>query len=176
MPVRRHASPRFILSGSAAAFLALNTSSLAVDDLWLGTTSNDWNVATNWSLGRVPANPNGQPVGDPFDDAVLNVLTNFPVITTNLTATPRYIILGSGAGTNGRVDHRAGTAAADRLIIATEAGTGTYNLANTSVVVGGPLTGFGPGTGSITLSERLYIGGVEDFTPGATGTFNVNTT
>jgi hypothetical protein len=142
----------------------------------MGTTSNDWNVSTNWSLGRVPTNANGQPVGDPFDDAVINILTNFPVITADLSATPRYTILGTGAGTNGRVDHRAGIAGAERLIIGREAGTGTYNLANTSVVIGGPLTGFGLGSGSINLSGRLYVGGVDEVTPGATGIFNVNTT
>src|SRR4030095_15768390 len=99
MFVRRHPSPQLILSGSAAAFLVLTSSGLAVDDLWLGATSNDWNVATNWSLGRVPTNANGQPVGDPFDDAVINMLTNFPVITADLSATPRFTILGNGHAT-----------------------------------------------------------------------------
>src|SRR5262249_19995195 len=115
-----------------------------------------------------------QPVGDTFDDAVINILTNFPVITADLAATPRFTVVGRGTGVTGRVDHRAGNAGAEQAIIGSTAGTGTYNLANTSAV-GGALTGFGVGSGSLSLTGRLYVGGFDDFNPGGTGTFNVNT-
>jgi hypothetical protein len=57
-------------------------------------------------------------------------------------------------------------------------GTGTYNLAKTDAV-GGTLTGFGTGTGSLNVggpnagAGRLYVGG--DHVGPGTGTFNVNT-
>lgn len=178
MRVRRQSPPCLILSGSAAAILALTAPTLAVDNFWTGATSNVWNDPTNWSLGRVPINVNGQPPPDDFDDAVVNILTNFPVITADLAATPRDIILGSGLGTNGRVDHRAGiaaTGAGNWMVIGRDGGVGTYNLANTAGV-GGTLTGFAQGSGSINVGGRLYVGGSNGIVPGSTGTFNVNTT
>lgn len=165
MRARPHTPPRVILSGSAAAILALSSTSFAADNLWTGTTDNNWNTISNWSLGSVPLAP---------DDAILNILTNFPVVTADLAATPRDIIIGRGAGANGRVDHRAGLVTGERLLIGRDTGTGVYSIANTALT-GGALTGFGLGTGSLNIANRLYIGGVDEFTPGATGTFNVNT-
>src|SRR3954466_15543850 len=92
--------PRLILTGSAAAILA--STGMAVENLWTGLTNKDWNTASNWSLGRGPTNQNGATTGDTFDGAVLNVLTNLPVITTDLSATARDFVLGGGSGTNGR--------------------------------------------------------------------------
>jgi hypothetical protein len=107
----RRSFPRSVLSGSVGALLGLISTGYSVENNWTGVISNNWNDPGNWSLGRVPTNANGQPTGDPFDDAVVNILTNFPVITMDLAATPRDIIVGGGVGTTGRVDHRAGTAA-----------------------------------------------------------------
>ncbi|MES2660796.1 MAG: autotransporter-associated beta strand repeat-containing protein [Verrucomicrobiota bacterium] len=136
-------------------------------NLWTGTTSKDWNVTTNWSLGRVPVNPSVFGL----DHAVINTMTNFPVITANLTATPGDIIVGSGA--TARVDHRAGTAAssaANGIFVGRAGGNGTYNLANTAAT-GGTLTGFATGTGSATAGTRLAIG----TDTGSTGMFRMNT-
>lgn len=148
-----------------------------MENLWTGATSNDWNTPTNWSLGRVPTNANGQPTGDPFDDAVINILTNFPVITADLAATPRDIVLGSGVGTNGRVDQRAGVAATGSgnwMFVGRDGGSGTYNLANTAST-GGTLTGFAQGAGTLNVNGRLWVGGFSGTTGGGLGTFNVNT-
>jgi len=165
--------PRLILTGSAAAILA--STGMAVENLWTGLTNKDWNTATNWSLGRVPTDTNGAPTGDTFDDAVINILTNFPVITADLTATPRDLVLGGGTGTNGRVDHRAGLADfSGSMYVGRDSGAGTYNLANTSGT-GGTLTGFAKGTGFLSVGGRLYVGGAAGTTPGSTGTLNVNT-
>src|SRR4051812_5797943 len=146
--------PRLILTGSAAAILA--STGLAVDNLWTGLTSKDWNTATNWSLGRVPTNTNGAATGDTFDDAVLNVLTNFPVITADLTATARDLVLGGGTGTNGQVDHRSGLGDfSGSMFVGRDGGAGTYNLANTNGT-GGALTGFAKGTGFLSVDGKLY--------------------
>ncbi|HEY7118931.1 MAG TPA: hypothetical protein VH475_20240 [Tepidisphaeraceae bacterium] len=161
-------------------------STFAVDNLWTGTTSRDWNDPTNWSLGRVPVAPNGQPAPDDFDDAVISTLTNFPLVSVDPIAVPRDVIVGSGAGTSGRVDQNAGTVTTGNgnwFYVARDAGTATYNLANTATT-GGTLTGFGMGSGSMDIgggsghagtAGRVYVGGTEFGAAGATGTFNVNT-
>ncbi len=147
----------------------------AVDNLWTGATDTNWNEPTNWSLGRVPSNANGAPEGDTFDDAIVNTLTNFPVIVADLVATPRDIIIGLGAGNTGRVDHISGNAAngGGNWSYVGREGTGTYNLADTAAT-GGALTGFGTGSGNLTVGGRLYVGGNERDV-GGNGTLNINT-
>lgn len=150
---------------------------LAVDNLWTGAVDNDWNKAGNWSLNRVPTNENGAPEGDTFDDAVVNSLTNFPVIVADIAATPRDIIVGLNSGNTGRVDHRSGVAqngGGNWSFVGRAGGTGTYNLADTSTT-GGTTTNFGTGSGSLTIGGRLYIGGNE-VAEGGNGTLNINTT
>ena len=160
-----------------AGTTVLGTTALAVDNLWTGAVDNNWNNAGNWSLGRVPAFPNGQPSGDNFDDAFINTLNNFPVVTASPSANPRDIIVG-GAGGTGRVDQLAGTVAGggggNWSFIGREGGTGTYNLANTAAA-GGALTGFGTGSGSLNITGRLYVGGNQN-PGGGNGTLNINTT
>ncbi len=162
-----------LLAGTAV----LGSTALAVDNLWTGAVDKDWNKPGNWSLNRVPAQPNGQPTGDTFDDAIIRTLNNFPLITTNLVAVPRDIVVGGGSGNTGRVDHTAGTAAnggGNWSFIGRNGGTGTYNLADTSAS-GGIYTGFGTGSGTLNIGARLYVGGQEP-AGGGNGTFNVNTT
>jgi fibronectin-binding autotransporter adhesin len=161
----------------AGATVAAAPLAHAVDNFWTGATSTNWNEPTNWSLGRVPTNNNGATEGDTFDDAIVNTLTNFPVIVEDLAATPRDIIVGLGADNTGRVDHRAGLAAnggGNWSFVGRAGGTGTYNLADTSAS-GGILTGFGTGSGSLTVGGRLYIGG-NAADEGGNGTLNINTT
>jgi autotransporter-associated beta strand protein len=130
-------------------------------NLWTGSADSNWNNTANWSLGRVPINP---------DDAVVSSLTNFPVITANLAATPAEITVGSG--TSARVDHRAGSATSSSAIsIGGAGGNGTYNLANTASS-GGALTGFATGSGSATAGSRLTVGS----DAGSLATFRMNTT
>jgi hypothetical protein len=166
----------FVGAAIAAAVSAIPSSSFAVDNVWVGTTT-DWNTPANWSLGRVPTNANGAATGDTFDDAVINSTTLFPVINASLAATPRDIITGNGAGNSGRVDQTAGTAATgggNWFYVGRDAGSGTYNLADTSGT-GGTLTHFATGSGSINVGGRVYVGGTEFGAVGATGTFNINT-
>jgi len=169
---------------AAAAALVISPGAFAVDNVWTGATSNAWNDPTNWSLGRVPTNNNGNTTGDTFDDAVINSTTVVPLINTDLAATPRDIITGQGAGNVGQVNHVAGTATTGNgnwFYVGRDAGTGTYNLADTNGT-GGTLTHFATGSGSINIggttggAGRLYVGGTEFGAAGAVGTMNINTT
>jgi T5SS/PEP-CTERM-associated repeat protein len=174
----------WIAAAVAAGLSGVSPFAFATDNVWTGATSQDWNDPTNWSLGRVPVQPS--PASDGFDDAVVNVNANFPRITADLAAVPRDIIVGQGAGAQGRVDHSAGLATTGNgnwLYIGRDAGSGVYNLANTGGG-GGTLTGFGMGTGSIDVgggpghsgtAGRVYVGGTEFGNTGLNGTFNVNT-
>jgi autotransporter-associated beta strand protein len=130
----------------------LNTSAIAGDVFWSGTTDSDWNNTDNWNAGRVPSK------AFDFDNAIINTLTNFPVITTDLSATPSDIKVGTGGGSIGRVDHHSGLASAgdgNWSVIGEFGGNGTYNLADTSAS-GGTLTGFATGSGSYS-TQRLYV-------------------
>ena len=136
---------------------------MAVENNWTGTTSRDWNIPSNWSLARVPVNPNGNVApADTFDDAAINTIpANTPLINATIPAL-RDILVGNGATTNGRLDHTAGSAATgggNWMFVGTAGGNGTYNLANASAA-GGTLTVMGQGAGNLTVGGRLYVGGV----------------
>lgn len=148
---------------AAAVALAVSAPALAVENVWTGAEDSNWNNPNNWSLGRVPTNANGQPEPDNFDDAVVNTSTgNIATITENLAAIPRDIIVGAGAGSNGLVNHSAGTATTGNgnwMFIGRNGGTGTYNLT---------------GSGSLDVKGRLYVAGHDG--AAATGTLNIDTT
>ncbi|MBJ7397074.1 MAG: hypothetical protein JHC76_13635, partial [Akkermansiaceae bacterium] len=108
---------------------------------WTGTTSSDWNVATNWSEGGVP--------DQSFDDnaVVATVSPNIATITANISSTPKDIIVRGG----GQLDHTAGTAGTGGgawMFVGQNDTAGTYNLANTGSA-GAGITGFAQGTGSL---------------------------
>jgi hypothetical protein len=166
----------FVGAAIAAAVSGVAFPAFAVDNVWTGATDTNWNTPTNWSLGRVPTNANGAPTGDTFDDAVVNSTTVVPLISADLAATPRDIVVGSGAGTNGQVNHTAGTAATGNgnwMFVGRDGGTGKYNLGN-AATTGGTLTGIGLGSGSINVSGRIYVAG--HFGGAANGVLNINTT
>ena len=149
-------------------------SAFATDNVWTGAQDNNWNNPNNWSLGRVPVNPNGQVApADTFDDAVVNTNTgNIATITADIPV-PRDIILGSGAGTNGQLNQTAGLAVTGEgnwFYVGRDAGTATYNL------TGSGSLDVGRGNNPASTGGRLYVGGTEFGAGGATGTFNVNTT
>lgn len=150
----------------------IGSAALAVDNLWNGTTNTDWNTASNWSLGRVPAFPNGDPSPNDYDDAIINITSPIATLSANAAANPRDIGIGS-AGNSGRLDHTAGsisTGSGNWVYCGRDGGTGVYNLADTSVA-GGGVTGYGQGSGSLNAGQiRVGLGN------GGTGTFNINTT
>lgn len=163
-----------------AITLCFGSLAFAVDNLWTGAISSDWKTAGNWSLGRVPINPNGATTGDNFDDAVVNVKTpNIAKITADVPA-PRDFRVGQGAGSNGQLDFISGsgsTGPGNWAFVGRDGGTGVFNLANTAGT-GGTLTGLAQGSGSFTCSgSRLYVGGSNDAPDrSGNGTFLMNTT
>jgi autotransporter-associated beta strand protein len=151
---------RFLSHTGAACVLALSSAAFAqTSNFWEGTISSDWNTPGNWSLGTVPSNTPA-----PGQHAVINITpANIATISADLIATPVDIIVGRGAGSNGRLDHTAGnaaTGASNWMFVGHDGGTGLYNLT---------------GTGSMSVGGRLYVGG-SDGPGGNNGVVNVNTT
>ena len=162
-------------AGLLAGTAMLGAPALAVNNVWEGDTAptNDWNTPGNWSEGRVPIRVNG----DTFDDAFVNIVSPYPILTANSAAQARDIKVGIGNGSNGRVDVAAGTLSGlGWSVIGDDGGTGTLNIANASgggSGSGGIFTGMNQGSGSYSPGFRLYVGGLD---PGAaSGTLNVNT-
>lgn len=154
---------RVLTAAVAVALSGVAGSAMAVENVWTGAVNNDYNNPGNWSLNRVPVNPNGNPAPDDFDDAVINTTpANIATISADIAAIPRDIIVGSGAGSNGTVNHTAGTATTGTgnwMFVGRDGGTGTYNLT---------------GSGSLDVKGRLYVAG--HFGAPSTGTLNINTT
>lgn len=148
------------LSGTAMA---------QTENLWTGTASSSWNNDANWSIGIVPTKTGNH-------HAVINTTPpNIATITVGILP-PVDIIIGSGGGSNGRVDHTGGDASTGTnnwMFVGRDGGTGVFNLANTAGT-SGTFTHLGTGNGTMTVNAaRLYIGGA--WGSGSTGTVNVNT-
>ena len=153
-------SRQLSLSMAVVASLALSIAT-AQDNSWTGSTSADWNTATNWSLGNVPTAQNAI-----VDSAPANIAT----ISADIPATPNDIVVRGG----GRLDHVAGTAGTGGgswMFIGQNDTAGTYNLADTNSA-GSGITGFAQGTGSLNATGNLLVGAFGD---NRTGTVRVNT-
>jgi len=115
---------------------------------WVGDTSQDWNVAANWSSD--PADPTG--------NFLINTATAgvFPIYSADGFFTPVDIFIGNVAGATGRLDQTGGnlaTGAPNWLRMGEGGGaTGTFNLS------GGTFTG------------RVHMARVS----GIVGTANIN--
>ncbi|MEI7909940.1 MAG: autotransporter-associated beta strand repeat-containing protein [Verrucomicrobiota bacterium] len=148
-----------------AIMVCLSGSASASD--WTGSTSSNWNDNANWSGG-------GGTVGS---NAVISVSTpHIATITANIPGNPVDIIIGSGGGTNGRLDHISGNAYTGNgnwMFVGNGGGNGVYNLADTTGT-GGILTGYAKGSGNMT-SNRFWVGGVP-WNGGGSGVANINTT
>src|SRR5688572_13202931 len=135
---------RSILARSIASLLLMASASEAID--WNGSVNADWNIGANWNGGVVPF---------PGQDANINTNgANFPIISADFISIPTDIRVAQFGGGNARLDHTAGFASTGNgnwMSVGSSAGsTGVYNLANTAAV-GGTLTGFGLGTGSMRV-------------------------
>ena len=139
---------------------------------WVGDASNDWNTAANWSSD--PSNPSG-------NFTINTDAGNSPVLSANSAFTPTDVLIGSTTGQSGRLDHTAGGitlavvgANGNWFKIGQSGGSGTYNLADTSVTGQSGITTFGQGAGSLTVG-KLFVGGAY-FAANGTGVLNINTT
>lgn len=133
---------------------------------WLSNGTTDWNTASNWDTNSVP---NGQ-------NAIVNTNTGSIATITGNPPNPNDVIVGNGGGTNGLVNHTAGTLITGQWFkVGHNGGAGTYNLGVTGG--SGTYTGLSQGSGSITVGsagQQLRLGG--DGAGGGNGTLNVNTT
>jgi autotransporter-associated beta strand protein len=137
----------------------------AADNLWTGTTSSDWNDATNWSEGGVPDTA--------FSDNVVvsTVAPNIATITADISSTPNDIIVTGG----GRIDHRAGIAGTFGgawMFVGQNSTLSFYNLADTSTV-GAGISGYAQGTGTLNATGNLNVAA---WGGNRSGTMNINTT
>lgn len=138
----------------SATIITVCASNLRAAD-WSGVTDSDWNTATNWVGDAVPASSTA---------AIQSASGNIATISADSTFTPSEIIIGGGSAT-GRLDHTAGTMTTINpgwppgwmLVGNGASGNATYNLADTTNT-GGTLTGFGLGSGSITIVNSLFLG------------------
>lgn len=170
-----------VLTCAATSFL-LTGMVLSADNVWIGGTSSDYNVDSNWSLGRVPNISSGDSLAIPSTPG------NVATLTTNAAAQVVDIRIGesNATGTFGTLLHSAGvlssgpgnwTAIGAGNDGAGSFATGVYNLTSLSPA-GGTLTGFAQGSGTLNANSRLYVGGTEDgaYGTGGNGTLNINTT
>ena len=137
----------------------------AADNLWTGTTSSDWNDATNWSEGGVPDTA--------FSDNVVvsTVAPNIATITADISSTPNDIIVTGG----GRIDHRAGIAGTFGgawMFVGQNSTLSFYKLADTSTV-GAGISGYAQGTGTLNATGNLNVAA---WGGNRSGTMNINTT
>lgn len=160
--------PAILVRSIASLFLLTGTSPAIT---WNGSTSGDWNTGTNWDGGTVP--------GPGQDANIFSIGGNIPTISADIISIPTDIRVGQFNGANGQLNQTAGLASTGNgNWMTVGAGTGSiglYNLANVSTT-GGTLTGFGLGSGSMTVAgSNLWVGGTGN-EAGGTGTVNINTT
>jgi autotransporter-associated beta strand protein len=135
------------------------------DNIWTGTTSSDWNDATNWSEAGVPDTAFG-------DNAVVDSApANIATITADISFTPNDIIVKGG----GRIDHQAGIASTNGgswMFVGQDSTPSFYNLADTSAT-GPGISGFAQGTGTLNPTGNLQVA---SWGSNRNGTININTT
>ncbi|MEO5915240.1 MAG: autotransporter-associated beta strand repeat-containing protein [Luteolibacter sp.] len=160
-PTARHANLWFARLIAGAGMLGSSSVQAATWRTTAATT--EWNTFSNWSGTTGGSGP----------VIVNSIPANVATITANINPIPDNISVGFTAA--GRVNHLSGNAsvaAGNDLVLGYQAGgNGTYNLANTAGT-GGSLTGFGQGSGNVTIPNRVSIGG---FLASATGTMNIHT-
>lgn len=141
----------------------------AADRNWTAATSTDWNDTTNWDVAPTVAdNLNVNWYGGPPGFGL-------PVLSADETLPHGNDLKIGEFGGTGEVHHTAGTATIGTLSLGWAGGTGTYNLADTTAT-GGALTGFGTGSGSLTVTNRIAMGHLFGGSDGGAATFNINTT
>lgn len=171
----------FLTSASVAALTALSTGSASAQANWIGATSNNWTVGTNWTTGA-PPNP-GQTVNigilgaPPLSEAVLGVggPVNVSVGTTfigNSGGPAGNLTIQNGSTLTSTGQARLGVSAGSTGIVTVTGpgsqwnipggsffvgflGVGTLNIRNSAKVVTGAgtvLGGNAPSSGTLNIS------------------------
>ena len=167
----------YILNLAASASAVTVTVSDSVD-VWNGTTSTDWNTASNWSLGVVPTATHDVQIGNGTGTFKLT-----PSVTAaggtcqSITFTGSAAVIGAGTGTltvgaGGITASIAGSSIACPVALgANQTWTSTVNDLAVSGVVSGAFALTKAGSGTLTLA------GANTFSGGLTlsaGTLGIN--
>ena len=130
----------------STAILVMTVPMASAENRWTGTTSGDWNTATNWSTGAAP-NPVGTNVDVIFNSAGLN-----PAVTLSAITNIRTLFLYGGSYTLGPAVSPVLTWSDTGGF--SQHGSGTFAVSNT-ITAAGNLTFNGTGSGAITLSGPI---------------------
>ncbi|HSU54168.1 MAG TPA: hypothetical protein VLT36_08935, partial [Candidatus Dormibacteraeota bacterium] len=157
-----------LIGWSASILSATVLSAVAGAGTWNGSTSTDWNTAANWA-GGVPSGGNA---------TITSTNPRIATITGTISGTPVDILIGTGAALTGRVDHISGNAFTGNgnwMWMGYQGGNATYNLCDTTTG-GGTFTGYGQGSGSLTVGGNSTSSGniLAALDAGTTATFNMN--
>ncbi|MGA0845015.1 MAG: hypothetical protein ACO3RV_00615, partial [Luteolibacter sp.] len=166
-PFRKQAFGAFLVTTIAVCLSEV--SQAQTDNLWTGSVSSSWDTDENWNQGVVPTK-----LGN--FHATINTDSPFIATISESIQAPVDIIIGTGVGSNGRVDHTGGEASTgdgNWMFVGRNGGMGIYNLADTAGS-GGSFTGYGIGSGKMIVNGALYIGGT-DGAAGSNGIVNINT-
>ncbi|MBP6023584.1 beta strand repeat-containing protein [Ferruginibacter sp.] len=160
-----------------AILLAMNLfiagTAIGQTNTWDGSTSNNWNTATNWSLNHVPLLAEDVVIPNNF-----NVTVNTAAVCNSITLTGGgsdvtvSIASPNSLAVTNAVTIGAGTGFGDNIILAV--GSGSLSCASITVAATGSGTrssGVTLSTGTATVSGNITMGDVnDDFTFSNTGT------
>lgn len=122
---------------------------------WTGNTSNQWNVATNWSTGSIPSASN---------NVLIPVTTNKPVIASGYAAQARKVSVAAGATLNieGTLTAPSGLILADgaALIAGSSNYTGTVTVQKQVAGQRGWRMVYNPYASAIPLSTLAQYNGL----------------
>ena len=96
---------------------------------WIGTTSTDWNTATNWSTGLVPTYSDNATIPDVTNDPIIGAASVATEICNNLTIQSGAVLTisaGKALTVNGNLVNATGTTG---LVVKSDAsGTGSLKI------------------------------------------------
>jgi hypothetical protein len=111
---------------------------------WTGTTSSDWNTATNWSPAGIPNSPTATAVvnsGGGFNETILSGGSSAAVSSLNISDNAHVVVGGSKAIGGGG----GGTLISSGTINATSTNTGGALVGGLNTTVSAPTVVLGPG-------------------------------
>ena len=124
---------------------------------WIGATSNDWSVNTNWTGSTVPSGVDG----------VVNITPGNIATVTNAVPNVTQLLVGSGGGSNGTVNISTGGAitstngGGNSTTVGNSGGTGIVNVNGGTLTANGELWAGNGGSsnGTVNLSAgTLNVG------------------